>query len=95
MCVMFVLRHVVSLNNDGRLVMMEFLFLFLLLSRVGNNILFVGIYGPKTPCEEFQIKHTGRNNYNVNYYVKERGDYVLIVKYGEDHIPGSPFKVEV
>ncbi|XP_055529815.1 filamin-A isoform X3 [Wyeomyia smithii] len=61
----------------------------------GNNILFVGIYGPKGPCDEVFIKHTGRNQYNVNYLVRERGEYILLVKWGDDHIPGSPFKVEV
>lgn len=61
----------------------------------GNNILYVGMYGPKGPCEEFNIKHTGLNNYNVSYMVRERGEYILIVKWGDEHIPGSPFKVEV
>ncbi|KAG5671669.1 hypothetical protein PVAND_001857 [Polypedilum vanderplanki] len=60
----------------------------------GNNILYVGMYGPKGPCEECFIKHTGRNNYNVNYLVRERGDYILIIKWGDDHIPGSPYRVE-
>lgn len=64
-------------------------------SFAGNNFLFVGIYGPKGPCEEVFIKHIGRNNFNVNYLVRERGDYILIVKWGDDHIPGSPFKVDV
>lgn len=62
---------------------------------VGNNILYVGIYGPKGPCEEVFVKHTGRNNYNVSYLVRERGEYIVIVKWGDDHIPGSPYKVEV
>lgn len=53
------------------------------------------MYGPKGPCEEVFIKHTGRNTYNVNYLVRERGEYILIVKWGDDHIPGSPYKVEV
>lgn len=60
----------------------------------GNNILYVGMYGPTKPCEEVFIKHTGRNTYNVNYLIRERGDYILIVKWGDDHIPGSPYKVE-
>lgn len=62
---------------------------------LGNNILYVGVYGPKGPCEEVFIKHLGRNNYQVNYLVKERGDYIVIVKWGDEHIPGSPFKVDV
>ncbi|XP_065372295.1 filamin-A isoform X3 [Calliphora vicina] len=61
----------------------------------GNNILYVGMYGPKGPCEEFSIKHTGRNNYNVSYLVRDRGQYILIVKWGDDHIPGSPFQIDV
>ncbi|XP_050519631.1 filamin-A isoform X3 [Diabrotica virgifera virgifera] len=61
----------------------------------GVNILFVGIHGPKGPCEEVFIKHQGHNQYAVNYMVRDRGDYLVIVKWGDDHIPGSPFKVEV
>lgn len=61
----------------------------------GNNILYVGVYGPKGPCDEVSMKHTGRNNYNVNYLVRERGEYIVIVKWGDEHIPGSPYKVEV
>ncbi|XP_020717379.1 filamin-A isoform X3 [Ceratitis capitata] len=61
----------------------------------GNNMLFVGMYGPKGPCEEFNVKHTGRNNFNVNYMVRDRGQYILIVKWGEEHIPGSPFQIDV
>lgn len=61
----------------------------------GNNILFVGIHGPKGPCEEVFVKHAGRNSYNVSYLVRERGEYIVIVKWGDDHIPGSPFKVDV
>ncbi|XP_025155052.1 filamin-A isoform X4 [Harpegnathos saltator] len=61
----------------------------------GNNILYVGVYGPKGPCEEVYVKHTGRNNYNVSYLARDRGEYIVIVKWGDDHIPGSPYKVEV
>ncbi|XP_057318837.1 filamin-A isoform X3 [Microplitis mediator] len=61
----------------------------------GSNILYVGVYGPKGPCEEVYVKHVGRNNYNVSYLVRERGEYIVIVKWGDDHIPGSPFKVDV
>nr|XP_023029307.1 filamin-A isoform X2 [Leptinotarsa decemlineata] len=61
----------------------------------GANILFVGIHGPKGPCEEVFIKHQGHNQYAVNYLVRDRGDYLVIVKWGDDHVPGSPFKVEV
>merc|ERR1712226_112951 len=61
----------------------------------GKNVLMVGIIGPKTPCEEVLIKHMGEKQYNVTYTVLERGDYVLVVKWGDEHIPGSPFHVNV
>ncbi|XP_054724113.1 filamin-A-like [Uloborus diversus] len=61
----------------------------------GNNVLFCAVFGPKGPCEDIHVKHMGRNLYNVNYTAKEKGDHIVIVKWGDDHIPGSPFKVEV
>ncbi|CAG9796186.1 unnamed protein product [Diatraea saccharalis] len=61
----------------------------------GNNILYVGIYGPKGPCDEVQLKHKGKNNYECWYVVRDRGDYIVIVKWGDEHVPGSPYKVEV
>lgn len=61
----------------------------------GTNILFVGVHGPKGPCEEVFIKHKGHNLYDVNYMIRDRGEYLIIVKWGDDHIPGSPYKVDV
>ena len=55
----------------------------------------VGIIGPNSPCEEVMIKHLGQREYNVTYTVLEPGDYVLVVKWGDEHIPGSPFHVNV
>ncbi|KAI4879622.1 hypothetical protein NFI96_025042 [Prochilodus magdalenae] len=64
-------------------------------SKAGKNMLLVGVHGPQTPCEEIMVKHMGSLQYNVSYILKERGSYVLAVKWGEDHIPGSPFHVTV
>ncbi|XP_076028123.1 filamin B a isoform X2 [Genypterus blacodes] len=64
-------------------------------SKAGNNMLLVGVYGPQVPCEEVLVKHLGNLQYNVGYLLKERGSYMLVVKWGEDHIPGSPFHVTV
>uniref|UniRef100_A0A8C0H9R5 Filamin B n=1 Tax=Chelonoidis abingdonii TaxID=106734 RepID=A0A8C0H9R5_CHEAB len=64
-------------------------------SKAGSNMLLVGVHGPTTPCEEVSVKHLGNHQYNVTYVVKERGDYILAVKWGEAHIPGSPFHVTV
>ncbi|XP_046895507.1 filamin-B-like isoform X2 [Hypomesus transpacificus] len=64
-------------------------------SKAGTNLLLVGMHGPTIPCEEVSIKHLGNNHYEVSYMVKEKGSYVLAVKWGEQHIPGSPFLVVV
>ncbi|XP_035857712.1 filamin-B isoform X2 [Sander lucioperca] len=64
-------------------------------SKAGKNMLLVGVHGPQVPCEEVLVKHLGSLQYNVSYMLKERGNYILVVKWGEDHIPGSPFNVTV
>ncbi|XP_036374347.1 filamin-A-like isoform X7 [Megalops cyprinoides] len=64
-------------------------------SKAGMNMLMVGVHGPKTPCEEVYVKHMGNRMYNVTYTVKEKGDYILIVKWGDENVPGSPFCVTV
>uniref|UniRef100_A0A670ISN1 Filamin B n=1 Tax=Podarcis muralis TaxID=64176 RepID=A0A670ISN1_PODMU len=64
-------------------------------SKAGSNMLLVGVHGPTTPCEEVSVKHLGNQQYGVKYVVKEKGDYILAVKWGEEHIPGSPFHVTV
>uniref|UniRef100_H9GFD1 Filamin C n=1 Tax=Anolis carolinensis TaxID=28377 RepID=H9GFD1_ANOCA len=64
-------------------------------SKAGTNMLMVGVHGPKTPCDEVYVKHMGNRVYNVTYTVKEKGDYVLIVKWGDEGVPGSPYQVNV
>ncbi|XP_044124645.1 filamin-A isoform X4 [Bufo gargarizans] len=64
-------------------------------SKAGNNMLLVGVHGPKTPCEEIIVKHLGNRLYSVTYLLKDKGDYILVVKWGDEHIPGSPYHVSV
>ncbi|XP_067854900.1 filamin-B isoform X1 [Heptranchias perlo] len=64
-------------------------------SRAGSNVLLVGVHGPTIPCEEVFVKHVGNDQYNVAYVVKEKGNYTLVVKWGDEHIPGSPFYITV
>ncbi|KAK2861659.1 hypothetical protein Q5P01_001192 [Channa striata] len=64
-------------------------------SKAGKNMLMVGVHGPQVPCEEVLVKHLGNLQYNVSYLLKERGNYILVVKWGDDHVPGSPFHVAV
>ncbi|XP_025922863.1 filamin-B-like, partial [Apteryx rowi] len=64
-------------------------------SKAGNNMLLVGVQGPRAPCEEIVVKHLGNQLYNVGYLLRDRGDYVLVVKWGDQHVPNSPFHVSV
>uniref|UniRef100_A0A671M2C9 Filamin-C-like n=1 Tax=Sinocyclocheilus anshuiensis TaxID=1608454 RepID=A0A671M2C9_9TELE len=64
-------------------------------STAGTNMLMVGVHGPRTPCEDVAVKHMGNKLYNVTYTVKEKGNYVVIVKWGDESVPGSPFQVSV
>ncbi|XP_031732592.1 filamin-A-like [Anarrhichthys ocellatus] len=64
-------------------------------SKAGRNMLLVGVDGPKVPCEEILVKHLGNRLYNVSYQLKEKGEYILVVKWGEEHIPGSPYHITV
>ncbi|XP_050952646.1 filamin-B isoform X3 [Labeo rohita] len=64
-------------------------------SKAGRNLLFVGMHGPTIPCERVSIIHMGGHQYRINYAAKERGKYILAVKWGDEHIPGSPFHITV
>uniref|UniRef100_A0A3Q1JKA0 Calponin-homology (CH) domain-containing protein n=1 Tax=Anabas testudineus TaxID=64144 RepID=A0A3Q1JKA0_ANATE len=64
-------------------------------SKAGRNMLLVGVDGPRVPCEEILVKHLGNRLYNVSYQLKEKGEYILVVKWGDEHIPGSPFHITV
>ena len=62
---------------------------------LGHNFLMVGMMGPQHPCEEICVHHLGRNKYTVKYLVRDHGNYVLVIKWGDDHVPGSPFHVAI
>uniref|UniRef100_A0A667YJB0 Filamin B, beta (actin binding protein 278) n=1 Tax=Myripristis murdjan TaxID=586833 RepID=A0A667YJB0_9TELE len=64
-------------------------------SAAGTNLLLVGMHGPTRPCEQVSISYCGNSCYDISYVVKEKGSYILAVKWGEEHIPGSPFHVLV
>uniref|UniRef100_A0A8C7FK86 Filamin C n=1 Tax=Oncorhynchus kisutch TaxID=8019 RepID=A0A8C7FK86_ONCKI len=64
-------------------------------SKAGTNMLLVGVHGPRTPCEKVYVKHMGNRLYNVTYTVKDKDNYTIIVKWGDDSVTGSPFKVAV
>uniref|UniRef100_A0A8D3BM01 Calponin-homology (CH) domain-containing protein n=1 Tax=Scophthalmus maximus TaxID=52904 RepID=A0A8D3BM01_SCOMX len=59
-------------------------------SKAGRNMLLVGVDGPKVPCEEILVKHLGNRLYNVSYQLKEKGEYILVVKWGGRAHPRQP-----
>lgn len=58
-------------------------------------MLYVGVSGPVRPCEEVNIKHLGDNRFQVNYHVQEKGRHLLMVRWGDNDVPGSPFEIFV
>ncbi|TPP66480.1 Filamin-A [Fasciola gigantica] len=64
-------------------------------TQAGHDVLYVGVSGPVVACEEVNIKHLGQGQYAVNYVVRDRGRHLIMVKWGEQHVPGSPFVVDV
>jgi len=62
-------------------------------SNAGFNMLLLGIAGPTIPCEHLTAIHLGRLQYTVKYRLSMPGQYVLVVKWGDQHIPGSPYRI--
>lgn len=64
-------------------------------SEAGFNMIYASFLGPtRNTIHECSIKHMGGSIYEVKYTCKDRGDAILIVKYGDEQIPGSPFRLE-
>jgi len=62
----------------------------------GNGLLTAGMMSATgNPVEEFSIKKSRATNYTVTFKTKEKGEHQLIVRWGHDDIPGSPFTVPV
>lgn len=64
-------------------------------SEAGFNMMYASFLGPsRNTIHECGIKHMGGQIYEVKYTCKDRGDAMLVVKYGDEQIPGSPFRLE-
>ncbi|CAD5218153.1 unnamed protein product [Bursaphelenchus okinawaensis] len=62
-------------------------------SKAGRSYLFIGVVTSKGPSEEVNIHHRGEGVYNVSYKIPDRTRAVVIVKYGDREVMGSPFTV--
>lgn len=64
-------------------------------SEAGFNMISASFLGPtRNTIHECGVKHLGGSIYEVKYTCKDKGDAILIVKYGDEQIPGSPFRLE-
>jgi len=62
----------------------------------GNGLLTAGmISATGNPVEEFGIKKTRPTVHTVTFKSKEKGEHQLIIRWGHDDIPGSPFLIPI
>lgn len=62
----------------------------------GQGLLTIGILTPSgNPPEELTYKKSRGTVYIVNYRSAEKGEHNLVIRYGQDEIPGSPFLFKI
>ncbi|KAI6171470.1 hypothetical protein M3Y97_01048000 [Aphelenchoides bicaudatus] len=62
-------------------------------SKAGSSLLFVGIVTSKGPSEEVSVKHRGGGLYDVAYKIPDHTRALVLIKYGDSEMLGSPFTV--
>jgi hypothetical protein len=60
---------------------------------LGSSLLFVGIVTSKGPSDEVSVKHRGGGLYDVAYKIPDHTRALVLIKYGDSEILGSPFTV--
>jgi len=59
-------------------------------------MLTLGLMSPSgNPVEELTYKKTRPTIYTVNYRCREKGEYQMIIRWGNEDVPGSPFNITV
>ncbi|KAK2160895.1 hypothetical protein LSH36_125g02020 [Paralvinella palmiformis] len=62
----------------------------------GQAMLTLGLMSPSgNPVEELTYKKTRPTIYTVNYRCREKGEYQMIIRWGNEDVPGSPFNITV
>ena len=62
----------------------------------GQALLSMGLQSPTgNPVEEVTCKKTRPTVFTVNYRCREKGEHQLVVRWGTDDVPGSPYTVAV
>ena len=59
-------------------------------------MLTVGMISPSgNPVSDLTFKKQKPGSYNVAYTAAEKGDHTMVIRWGADDIPGSPFTIPV
>lgn len=62
----------------------------------GNALLSLGMFSPKgNPVTELTYKKMKPTMYNISYTPNEKGTHTMAIRWGADHISGSPFEIGV
>jgi filamin len=62
----------------------------------GQSLLTVGMLSPSgNPAGDISVKKLRATSYTVAYTAQEKGDHSLVIRWGADDIPGSPFTIPV
>ena len=57
----------------------------------------MGVLGPSGPCQQVTVSRVtdATQTYSVQYCASVCGRHMIVVKWGDEHIAGSPFHVDV
>jgi len=62
----------------------------------GQGQFTIGMLAPSgNPVQEISFKKARAKAYNVSYVAAEKGDHMVIIRWGHEDIPGSPFCIPV
>lgn len=65
-------------------------------TKAGDSVLMVGVFSSNSLCEQVNVKYMDNHKYYVTYCIRGAGNSgIVIVKYGDKHINGSPFHIDV
>lgn len=59
-------------------------------------MLTVGMMSPNgNPAGDVTVKKAKGTVFNIAYTAQEKGDHTLVIRWGTDDIPGSPFTIPI
>uniref|UniRef100_A0A7E4VTY2 Filamin-A n=1 Tax=Panagrellus redivivus TaxID=6233 RepID=A0A7E4VTY2_PANRE len=59
---------------------------------IGCETLFVGVVTAHGPCQQCSVSNCGDGSFLVTYVINDRTPGFVYIRYGNEDVPGSPFK---